>query len=359
MTDQRRWHRSIRIPLLLRVVEGRSAAIGVLHGLARGPHALYLVVHAGKASGTGYGAALVADGRRLGLTMKECVIDANTDESVESVGRRIDQDSPDFVIGVGGGRIVDVAKLAAAQRDVEFISLPTQASSDGMCSPVAVIVGADGRPRSLGARIPAGIIVDMDVLCSARPNIWRSGLGDLVSNLSAVRDWRLAEVARGEEIDDFACLTAEAAALSVVEEGANLGDRVFQQKLVRGLILSGIAMEMAGSSRPASGSEHLMSHALDQMLERPRLHGLQVALGTIAAYLLRGDGVAQLVAFFHSMSLPVLPRDLDLTTDQFIAAIRSGASTRPGRWTVLDQVGEDDLEMLRLVYETEGAGVWD
>ena len=359
MIDQGRWHRSIRIPLLLRVVSGRSAVIGVLHGLTRDSHTCYLVVHAGASSGTGYGAALAADGRRLGMTMKECVIDANTDASVEAVGRRIDVDGPDFVIGVGGGRIVDVAKLGAARRDVEFISLPTQASSDGICSPVAVIVGADGRPRSLGARIPAGIIVDMEVLCSARRDIWRSGLGDLVSNLSAVRDWRLAEITRGEEIDDLACLTAEAAASSVVEEGADLSDRTFQQKLVRGLILSGIAMEMAGSSRPASGSEHLMSHALDQVLERPRLHGLQVALGTVAAYLLRGDSVGQLISFFRAVELPVLPRDLGLTNEQFIDAIRLGRSTRPGRWTVLDQVGEDDLEMLRLVYEGEGAGVWN
>ena len=103
--DQSRWHRSIRIPLLLRVVSGRSAVIGVLHGLTRDPHTCYLVVHAGASSGTGYGAALAADGRQLGLTMKECVIDANTDASVEAVGRRIDVDVPDFVIGVGGGRI--------------------------------------------------------------------------------------------------------------------------------------------------------------------------------------------------------------------------------------------------------------
>jgi glycerol-1-phosphate dehydrogenase [NAD(P)+] len=247
--------------------------------------------------------------------------------------------------------MVDVAKLAAATRGVEMLSLPTQASSDGICSPVAVIRTSDGRPRSLGARIPYGIIVDMDVLSRASGMIWLSGLGDLVSNLSAVRDWRLAATTQGEEIDDFACMTSEAAALSVVDHDADLADPVFQEKLIRGLILSGIAMEMAGSSRPASGGEHLISHAFDRMLAAPRLHGLQVALGTIAAYLLRGDPLGPLVAFYRAMGLPVVPADLGLTVDQMLDAIRAGSGTRPGRWTVLDQAGDADLDTLRSVYE--------
>jgi glycerol-1-phosphate dehydrogenase [NAD(P)+] len=340
------------------VVHGRSAAAAVLHELSYSPGTTYLLVHAGSASGTGYGAALAADGRRLGLEIAECVVDANTEVSVDVVEARIGASRPDFVIGVGGGRMVDVAKLAAAHQGVDFISLPTQASSDGICSPVAVIKDADGRPRSLGARIPVGIVVDMEVLSSARPDIWRSGLGDLVSNLSAVRDWRLAYSTQGQEIDDFACLTSEAAALSVVGADANLADPVFREKLIRGLILSGIAMEMAGSSRPASGSEHLISHALDRMLPRPRLHGLQVALGTIAAYLLRGDDLGELVAFFRATGLPMVPADLGLAIDEVLEAIRQGTSTRPARWTVLDQIGEADLDKLRAVYETDGLGAW-
>ncbi len=353
LTPMTPWRRSVQIPRLLRLVEGPAAVDAALSEFIEGRECRLLFVHAGAKSATGYGALLAQQARDAGRNVAECIAAGNDEATLDRVIGTIDAVPPDFIIGVGGGRVVDVAKLAAAKRGVEFVSIPTQASSDGMCSPVAVMVDREGRYDSRGARIPAGVIVDMAVLRSAPAESWRSGLGDLVSNLSAVRDWRLASETVGEEIDDFACLTAEAAALSVVEEGADLADSDFQQKLIRGLILSGVAMEMAGSSRPASGSEHLISHALDRLLPTPRAHGLQVALGTIAAYLLRGDESERLIAFFRAMKLPVLPLDLGITSEQLLRAIQLGRGTRPGRWTTLDRLSEDDLKRLRSVYEDD------
>lgn len=345
--------RTVRIPRLLRMVDGASAAAEALAELLPdGVAGHLLVVHTGGRSRTGYGVRLIDAARAGGHRIGECVIESNTAEAVTAVTSRIRTDHPDFVVGVGGGRVVDVAKLAAVEAETDFVSVPTQASSDGICSPVAVIVSDDGRPHSLGARIPAGIIVDLAVLESAPLTTWRSGLGDLVSNISAVRDWRYAHEFHGEAIDDFACLTSEAAALSVVEDDAALDSREYRQKLIRGLILSGIAMEMAGSSRPASGSEHLISHALDALLDAPRLHGLQVAIGTIASCLLRGDDCARLVAFFRRAGLPVTPADLEIDVDLFLDAIRHGPQTRPGRWTMLEEVDAGDLVRLRGIYQS-------
>jgi glycerol-1-phosphate dehydrogenase [NAD(P)+] len=112
-------------------------------------------------------------------------------------------------------------------------------------------------------------------------------------------------------------------------------------------------MEMAGSSRPASGSEHLVSHALDQLLARPSAHGLQVAVGSIAAGILRGDDITGLTAFHRHVGLPVVPGDLGIDIDDFIAAVRLGPSMRPGRATCLDDVTGPDLERLRRWYERE------
>jgi glycerol-1-phosphate dehydrogenase [NAD(P)+] len=334
----------------MRVVRGPDAAMHALGELV-GPVGRLLVVHSGERSATGYGATIARQARRRGHDVEACVVHDNGEASVGRVAGAIASGHPDFVVAVGGGRVVDVGKLAAARERAQVVTVPTQLASDAICSPVAIILEASGRQRSVGAQMPAAIIVDMDVVERAPVQTWLAGLGDLISNLSAIRDWRLAHEAHGEELDDFACLTSEAAALSVFEQDADIADDAYRQKLIRGLILSGIAMEMAGSSRPASGSEHLISHALDQVLAAPRAHGLQVAAGTIAAVLLRGEDTGRLVAFFRGVGLPVVPADLGIPIDDFIAAVRLGPSTRPGRTTCLDGVGEPDLERLRLTYE--------
>jgi glycerol-1-phosphate dehydrogenase [NAD(P)+] len=334
-------HRSVRIPSLMRLVRGPEAVIEALGDLAPSGKRL-LFVHSGPRSTTGYGPALAARG--LGVyDIAEVAIEGNAQPSLALVRAAIERTRPDFVVGVGGGRVVDVAKLAARQTGTEVATIPTQLASDAICSPIAIVRDAAGVEQSVGARMPTAIVIDLDVVDSAPRRTWLSGLGDLVSNLSAVRDWRMAHELQGESLD-------EAAALSVTDHDASLDDADYRQKLIRGLILSGIAMEMAGSSRPASGSEHLISHALDRILEHPRPHGLQVAAGTVAAGLLRMDDVDRLVAFYRTVGLPVTPGDLGIEIDAFIEAIRRGPSTRPGRASVLDRVTEADLDRLRVAY---------
>jgi glycerol-1-phosphate dehydrogenase [NAD(P)+] len=334
----------------MRVVRGRAAVMAALAELAASAHRL-LIVHSGEASATGYGTTIAGDARAEGYGVEACVVRDNGEPSVMRAAEAIDTFRPDYVLAVGGGRVVDVAKLAAARRQAQVVTIPTQLASDAICSPVATIRDADGRQRSVGAQMPVAIVVDMDVVDSAPRQTWLAGLGDLISNLSAVRDWRLAHAAHGEDFDDFACLTSEAAALSVFEDDADIAQDAYRQKLIRGLILSGMAMEMAGSSRPASGSEHLISHALDLILARPRAHGLQVAVGTIAAALIRGEDTRRLVAFFRGVGLPVVPDDLGIALDDLLEAVRVGPSTRPGRTTCLDDIGEPGYERLRRAYE--------
>lgn len=352
MTEAPGAHRSIRIPRILRLLRGPAAAVAALAEIGTSGERL-LVVHSGPRSATGYGGRLAEAARAAGFRIEECLVERNDGPAVGAVRAAIAAGRPDHVLGVGGGRVLDVAKLAAADRGVDVVIVPTQLASDAVCSPVAVILDAAGGRESVGARMPSAVIVDLDVTDSAPPASWLAGLGDLVSNLSAVRDWRAAHARRGEAMDDFACLTSEAAALSVVEDDADLADPDYRQKLIRGLILSGIAMEMAGSSRPASGSEHLVSHALDRILEQPRAHGLQVAVATIAAGILRGDDDRRLVRFYRRMGLPLVPNDLGIGLDEFLAAVRLGPSTRPGRTSVLDDVGEADLARLRAALEAE------
>ena len=329
-------HRAIRLPALLRIVDGRDEAIAAIVDAGLTSMRM-LVVHSGAASGTGYGTAFTRDLRAAELDATEIVIGPPADGAVDLVNAAIGDRRSDLVIGIGGGLLTDIAKLASFRAGIPFLSVPTQASSDGLCSPVAVIPDRNGRPHSIGARIPAALIVDMNILGLAPRRTWLAGLGDLVSNLSAVRDWRWAHREFGEPVDDFACLTAEAAALSVIEVGVDLDDRDYRQKLIRGLVLSGVAMEMAGSSRPASGSEHLISHALDGAAQVRCPHGLQVAMTTLASYWLRGDDSSDLRRFYRSVGLPEWPASLGLRPADVVAAARLGPATRPDRRTILDR----------------------
>lgn len=187
------------------------------------------------------------------------------------------------VIGLGGGKVIDAAKYSGFLRKLPFISIPTSASSDGFSSASASLL-IDGRRSSVPARMPYGIIVDTFVIKSAPERFLYSGIGDMVSKITALYDWQYEEDNGFTEVNDFAMMIAKKAVNSFVRTPfTSIRDNLFLKELLDSLAMSGIANEIAGSSAPTSGSEHLISHALDKILETPQLHGIQVG---IAAYLM-------------------------------------------------------------------------
>lgn len=250
------------------------------------------------------------------------------------------------MVGVGGGRVIDTVKLAAARTGTDFISVPTTISHDGISSPVASLAGADGRRRSYAAAMPAGIIVDLEIISSAPPETLRAGAGDLASNLTAIRDWQLADRRGHDRYDAFAAMIAESAAKPVVEL-SDLSGSPSHDALAKGLLLSGLAMAAAGTSRPCSGAEHLISHSLDRLLDDPGLHGEQVALGALFSAAAHDPTLhGALRAMFGRIGLPTEPGHLGIAEGQMIDAIRSAPATRPERFTILDEVDEKDLSRL-------------
>jgi len=190
------------------------------------------------------------------------------------------------VVGLGGGRALDVAKYVASLGRLPYFAVPTSLSNDGFCSPQSSLL-VQGKRRSLPAAIPYGLVIDTAVCREAPLTLTLSGIGDLVAKFTAVRDWKLAFHACGEPVDDFAALLSDGSVHAYMSHPTF--DASGMRLLATALMMNGIAMVMSGSSRPASGSEHLISHALDQISDRPRLHGLQVGVASYLISRLQGE----------------------------------------------------------------------
>jgi glycerol-1-phosphate dehydrogenase [NAD(P)+] len=276
---------------------------------------------------------------------------ANQDWS-SSLGSAAHRAGADAIVAIGGGRTLDIGKLAAARAGIAVISVPTQLSHDGICSPIAVVPDHEGRPESLGAIMPAAVFLSMPTLLEAPEASLRAGLGDLLANPFALRDWKLAED-RGLETTDQRSWDLSAQAYDLVDEiieNANLGARLeILPRLADGLVLSGMAMIEARSSRPASGGEHEISHAIDELHGGRAMHGEQVAFGCIISAALYGEDAAALRARLRAIGLPSAPQDLGLDEDGLVEVILHAPDTRPGRFTILEHSDLDEAGARSLV----------
>ena len=238
----------------------------------------------------------------------------------------------DAVVGLGGGRALDTAKYLAFLARLPFLAVPTSLSNDGFCSPSASLT-IGGRRRSLPCAVPFGVVVDTEVCLRAPEVLWLSGVGDLVAKVTAVHDWKLAFHARGEPVNDFAALLSDATVFQFMARPER--DLEGMRLLATALMLNGIAMEIAGSSRPASGSEHLISHALDQTSARPRLHGLQVGTAAYVVSRIQGRDTDHIAAVLDATRFWDAIRADPFSLDEWREAVRVAPEIKPGYHTVL------------------------
>jgi glycerol-1-phosphate dehydrogenase [NAD(P)+] len=205
-------------------------------------------------------------------------------------------------------------------------------SNDGFASPQSSLT-VDGKRRSLAAAMPFGVIVDTSVCAGAPRVLSLSGVGDLAAKFTAIFDWKLAFHRSGELVDDFAALLSDGSVHAFLarpvldDEGIRL--------LATSLLLNGIAMEVCGSSRPASGSEHLISHALDELSARPRLHGLQVGVATYLMSLLQKHQSEVIARLFEKTGFWDIVADDPFSAAEWLEAARRAPAIKPGYFTVL------------------------
>ena len=241
------------------------------------------------------------------------------------------------ILGIGGGKVIDAAKYCGFLRKLPFISVPTSASSDGFSSASASLL-VEGRRKSVPASIAYGIFADIDVIRSAPQSFLFSGIGDMVSKITALYDWNFEEECGYGSINDFAMMISKKAVNSFVRTPfKDIQDERFIKELLDSLAMSGVANEIAGSSAPTSGSEHLISHALDQMLEHPQLHGIQVGVATYLMSVVQNHRYQRVDTVFTDTGFWDYVKTVGMRRTDFIKAIEKAPSVKPFRHTYLHE----------------------
>ncbi|WP_328471310.1 iron-containing alcohol dehydrogenase family protein [Streptomyces sp. NBC_00448] len=246
----------------------------------------------------------------------------------------------DAVVGLGGGKIIDATKYAAARVGLPMVSVATNLSHDGICSPVSTLDNDNGS-GSYGVPTPIALVIDLDVVREAPPRFVRAGIGDAISNLSALADWELSHRETGERVDGLAAAMARTAGEAVLRHPGTIGDDEFLTVLAEALVLSGLAMSVSGDSRPASGACHEILHAFDLLFpQRAPAHGEGAGLGAAFAMHLRGarEQSALIADTLRRHGLPVLPEQIGFTAQEFVDVVRYAPQTRPGRYTILEHL---------------------
>src|SRR4051795_13144393 len=245
----------------------------------------------------------------------------------------------DAVVGIGGGRTLDTTKYAATLSGLPMVAVATSLAHDGIASPVASLE-EQGRKGSFGVQMPIAVVVDLDYVRTSPVDMRRSGIGDAVSNLAAVADWRLAERERGEHVDGLAVTFAHTAAMCVIDRRDGVDDDAFLVALAEGLVLSGLAMATAGSSRPCSGGDHEILHAIDHLYPGTAHHGELAGVASLfTAHLREDEGLFESVdRCLRRHGLPRSHTDLGLSDEQFAQAVEQAPTTRPDRFTILEHL---------------------
>ena len=276
----------------------------------------------------------------------------NQIKSWNKIQKDVKKDNSDLIVGIGGGRSVDTAKMISYNLGKPFVSLPTAASHDGMASPF-VSVKSD-IPHSIVASAPMGVFVDIDVIRKAPTRLLASGCGDLIANIIAVKDWQLGHKKKKEYYGRYAADLAMMSAKIVMENSSKFAKKGLDARMiVEGLISAGVASCIAGSSRPCSGAEHLFSHALDKIAPGIGLHGEKCGIGSIMIAKLQGQDWKKIVKTLKDVGAPTTAKQIGLKPDVIIKALTMAQGLRPERYTILKEIKMTEKRALSLAKSTK------
>ena len=276
----------------------------------------------------------------------------NDKKSIQQIEQNVGKSKSELIVGVGGGRSVDIAKIIGFNLDLPFVSIPTSASHDGIASPFVSIKG--NKPHSLVATAPLGVFVDVDIIKKAPKKLLASGCGDLIAKITAVRDWQLGRDKTGEYYGRYSADLALMSAKILMEHSSKFSKKGLDvREVVEALISAGVASCIAGSSRPCSGAEHLFSHAVDKLEPGIGLHGEKCGIGAIMIAKLQGQDWKKIVKTLKSVGAPTTAKEIGLKSEVLAKALTIAQSLRPERYTILKEVNMNENKAINLAKSTK------
>src|SRR3989454_7581224 len=269
------------------------------------------------------GVLVAKSAAKAGLRVDHIIVKESTEASLNQIVEMIKKTKPSIVLAVGGGKDIDLGKLASAKASIPFMSIPTAASHDGIASPYASIKGGP-KPYSIRAQAPIAIIGDIGVIADSPYDLLAAGCGDIVAKFSAVKDWQLAHKLKNEYYGDYAAELALMSAELVTRNSKEIIERSKEgvRTVVEALISCGVAMSIAGSSRPCSGAEHLFSHALDIVAGETSLHGERAGVGAVLTAYLQSSNWQTIKGFLKEIGAPSTAKELNVTSAQLVKALK-------------------------------------
>ena len=253
----------------------------------------------------------------------------------------------DLIIGVGSGVIQDLCKYVSFRQSLPYFIVATAPSMDGYASVGAAMIANDMK-ITYSAHVPKAILADTEVLKNAPMEMIVAGYGDIIGKYSCLNDWKLSALVNGE----YFCPFVYSLMMDTVKTVRPLGKRLLERdgeavgELMRALVVAGIAMSLVGNSRPASGSEHHLSHyfeitgILDSHDYFP--HGIDVAYSTVITQTLREE----------LLSLSALPEKWEFDREAWEKAIKKYYTrAADGVIALQNKLGWYDIDYLSIYRE--------
>lgn len=283
--------------------------------------------------------------------IKEETVEHNTISYAMNVAERVIATDVNCIVALGGGKVLDVCKYAAYISKCPLMSIPTTMANDGIASPIAVLKRQDNKPKSLGCAMPTMLLLDTQLIKNSPIQLIKAGIGDTISNYMALLDWEYA-CSRGKDtMNGYAYMMSKTSLDALMKTQYDTIGSEFIEVLANSLVLSGIAMDFAKSSRPVSGSEHLFSHALDFYSEKPNLHGIQVALGTVATLKLVGLDYSSVLQYLQKFKVEINPQKLGIDEKTFVLCMQNATTMRSNRYTYLHEADTSEGKLKKVYKE--------